>query len=353
MRGLVFASTVVGANSTLRVSFVQCTNCRGDTTPPDAHEVNWSAISVDGGRRWRTSRQRNFLLAFGLALPEGHDVWQAGYRPHPTDPDFYVSHDSGRTFHPADASADAGFTPITLGDGVAWALGTRCVHYQCVSSVLTGRSAGSSLTHTATQPPGMPKHRAPSALVVAGYGPRGYVSQGNTRHLYVTGDAGHVWTLAAYPCAADADVQALSPTTDSVVWATCVTTRHAGRSTAARQNVIVRRSADGGTDWQTPSPTFHLAIGDLVAASPQVAWAQGADGQLSRTGNAGRSWQTVLRGVGRGPAITVQNTTTAAVIATATSGTTKTHSRRTDLIAYRTTTAGDHWNRTVIHLPQG
>ncbi len=358
MRGLLLGATVAGSGSTLQVSFVQCTNC-ADSTPPDARELNWSATSTDGGRHWQTRREQVLLLTFGLALPEGRDVWQFGYAPHAGDPSFYVSHDSGRTYRPVRAPSDSGFQPVTLGDGEAWTLGVRCVHYRCRSSVLHGQAAGSRLTRTAVQPPGMPTRYAPTSLVVAGYGARAYVAEGGHPRLYVTDDDGHSWSQEPYPCPAGTLIRDLTATGGGAVWLTCgpvhpTTTREGRRPSRDRAHppVTVRRSADGGRHWQTPDPAFHPVAG-LVAASPQIAWADGTNGALERTTNAGRSWPTVLRGVGPDAAVDIASSTTATIVAAATAGTRAAHTRRTDLVAYRTVDGGSHWTHALIRLPTG
>jgi hypothetical protein len=354
MRGLLLGASVVGSGSTLRVSFVQCTNCV-TTTPPDARELNWAATSTDRGRHWQTERERTGLLTSGLALPENHDVWQLGYAPHAGDPGFYVSHNSGRTYRPVRAPSHSGFEPVTLGHGEAWTLGVRCPHYQCRSTVLHGPAADDTLSQTPTQPPGMPTHRAPIALVVAGYGDRAYVSEGAQRRLYITNDNGQSWNQTAYPCPARAVIRNLSPTGDDAVWIACqapLETRH-GRSSRTEQNspVTIRRSEDVGRHWQTPDPSFHRTIA-LVGVSARVAWAESLTGVVQRTTNGGRSWQTVLRGAGRSPSLDIESSTTATVVASATTGTTA-HTRRTELVAYRTTDGGTHWTHTLIHLPTG
>jgi hypothetical protein len=350
MRGLVFASTVVGSGSTLHVSFVQCTNCAGETTPPDSREVNWSSVSTDGGAHWRTSRdQGSSLLAFGVAAPDGADVWQSGYAPHPTDPFFYVSHDHGGTFIPAVASHNSSEGPVTLGAGEAWALGTRCIHYRCRSSVLHGAAAGSRLTLTSVQPPGMPVRRAPSDLLVAGYGRDAYVSQHGQR-VYATVDDGRTWTRRPDPCAARLSILDLTATSDGSVWASCARTRRTGTSEANDPAVTIRRSDNAGKSWTTADPAVHAAAA-LVSISPLVAWGESEHGVLERTTNGGRSWQSVLRGVGSHPALDIQSATTATAIAIATTGTTSKHDRRTELVAYRTTNGGTRWTHTVIPLP--
>jgi hypothetical protein len=356
MRGLLLGVSVAGSGSTLGVSFVQCTNC-GDSTPPDARELNWSATSTDGGRHWQTRRDPVLLLTFGLALPESRNVWEFGYAPHAGDPSFYVSHDSGRSYRPARAPSNSGFEPVTLGNGEAWTLGVRCVHYRCRSSVLHGQAAGSSLSQTATQPPGMPTRRAPTSLLVSGYGARAYVGEGGHRLLYVTDDDGQSWSRAAYPCPAGTLIRDLTSTGGGAVWVTCgpvlrTATRNGSQPSREQANppVTVRRSDDGGHHWQTPDPAFHGTAG-LVAVSPQIAWANDPSGALQRTTNGGRSWQTVLRGAGPAPAVDIESSTTATVVATATTGTRAAHTRRTDLVAYRTVDGGSHWTHTLIRLP--
>ncbi|MGI8714537.1 MAG: hypothetical protein ACR2NR_15450 [Solirubrobacteraceae bacterium] len=357
MRGLLLGVSVAGSGSTLHVSFVQCTNC-GNSTPPDARELNWSATSTDGGRHWQTRRDPVLLLSFGLALPESRNVWEFGYAPHAGDPGFYVSHDSGRSFRPVRAPSNSGFEPVTLGNGEAWTLGVRCVHYVCRSSILHGQAAGSRLSQTATQPPGMPTRRAPTSLLVAGYGGRAYVSEGGYRRLYVTDDDGHSWSRASYPCSAGTLIRDLT-STGGAVWVTCGpaprTEMHGGGQPAperANPPVTVRRSDDDGRHWQTPDPAFHGTAG-LVAASPQIAWADDLSGALQRTTNGGRSWQTVLRGAGPAPALDIESSTTATIVAIATTGTPAAHTRRTELVAYRTIDGGSHWTHTLIRLPTG
>jgi hypothetical protein len=354
MRGLLLSATVAGSGSTLRVSFVQCTNCAA-TTPPDARELYWSSTSTDGGRHWQTRRDKTGLLTLGLALPEGRDVWQLGYAPHAGDPGFFASHDSGRTYRPVRAPSHSGFEPVTLGDGQAWTLGVRCPHYQCRSTVLHGPAAGASLTQTPTQPPGMPTHRAPISLLVASYGERAYVSEGGQRRLYVTNDQGRRWSRTDYPCAAQTTIRNLTTTGDGAVWVTCqaiLETRHGSRPPLRneRPSATIRRSEDSGRHWQTPDPSFDGAEA-LVGVSAHVAWAQNLSGELARTTDGGRSWKTILQGAGRDPSVDVESSTTATVVNTATTGTTAAHTRRSELVAYRTTDGGSHWTHTLIRLP--
>jgi hypothetical protein len=357
MRGLLLGVAVAGSGSTLGVSFVQCTNC-GDSTPPDARELNWSSTSTDGGRHWQTRRDPVLLVSFGLALSESHDVWGFGYAPHAGNPSFYVSHDSGRSYRPVHAPSNSDFEPVTLGHGEAWTLGVRCVHYRCRSSILHGQAAGSSLSQTVIQPPGIQSRRASTSLLVAGYGERAYVGEGGQRRLYVTDDDGHSWSRASYPCPAGTLIRALTSTAGGAVWVTCgpgpTVTRDGSQASRGRANppVTVHRSEDGGRHWQTPDPAFHGTVG-LVAISPQVAWADDASGALQRTTNGGRSWQTVLRGVGPDPAVDIESSTTATVVAAATTGTRAAHTRRTELVAYRTVDGGSHWTHTLIRLPRG
>lgn len=224
---------------------MQCTNC-GDSTPPNARELNWSSRSTDGGRHWQTRRDPVLLVSFGLALPEGHNVWEFGYAPHAGDPSFYVSHDSGRSYRPARAPSNSGFQPVTLGNGEAWTLGVRCVHYRCRSSILHGQAAGSRLTQTVTQPPGMPTRRAPTSLLVAGYGKRAYVGEGGHRLLYVTDNDGHSWSRATYACPAGTLIRELTSTGGGPVWVTCgpvaLTKTHQGsQSSRERTNPPVPR----------------------------------------------------------------------------------------------------------------
>jgi hypothetical protein len=356
MHGLLLEVSVVGSGSTLRVSFVQCPNC-GNGTPPDARELNWSSTSIDGGQHWQTRREQVGLLTFGLAVPEDPNVWTFGYGPHAGDPGFYDSHDSGRSYRKASAPSNSGFEPVTLGDGEAWTLGVRCVHYRCRSSVLHGQAAGSSLSQTAAQPPGMPTRRAPTSLTVAGYGEQAYVAEGGHRRLYMTDDGGQSWSRASYPCSAGTLINELTSPGGGAVWVSCappLKVKPDGQPSRKRVHlpVTIRRSADSGRDWQTPDPAFH-GTEELVAVTPQIAWADDRTGALQRTTNGGRSWQTVLRGAGPAPAINIESSTTATVVATATVGTPAAHNRRTELIAYRTVDGGTHWTHTLIHLPTG
>jgi photosystem II stability/assembly factor-like uncharacterized protein len=342
MRGLVFAPSLFGAGTTLRASFVQCTNCRGKTTPPDAREVNWSATSTDAGRVWHVARERVSLSAFGIDVQQSPDVWASGFEPHAGDETFFVSHDSGRTYIPVSAPTHSGYAPITVGEGVVWTLGVRCPHYVCASLVLHGRAAGSTLTRTAAEPPGLPTRRAPTSLVVAGYGDHGYVSEGAHRRFYLTADQGRTWRQTQYPCPGGTVIRDLAPS-GPAVWILCAPNR-------ALTPTAIRRSVDSGQSWQTDNAASRDSL-DLVAASKQVAWAAQPGGALQRTADGGRSWNTVFSGAGAAPAVDVQSTTHATVVAPATTGTTARRNRRTDLVAYQTTDGGAHWTHTVIHLP--
>ena len=180
--------------------------------------------------------------------------------------------------------------------------------------------------------------------------PRAYVGEGDHRRLYVTNDDGDSWSRASYPCPAGTPlIRDLTSTDGGVVWVTCSPVHP---KAGANPPVTVRRSDDGGRTWQTPGPAF-LPTGELVAVSPQIAWATGPGGALQRTTNGGRSWQTVLRGAGAGPAVDIESATTATVVATATTGTRAADTRRTDLVAYRTVDGGSHWTHTLIRLPTG
>lgn len=126
-----------------------------------------------------------------------------------------------------------------------------------------------------------------------------------------------------------------------------------GRGTrGANDTVTVRRSLDGGRQWQTPGRAFHGPT-RLVAASPQVIWAAGSGGALQRSTNGGRSWERVLGNVGAQLSVEIASATTATVVAPITAGTRAAHTRRTDLVACRTVDGGAHWTHTVIRLPTG
>lgn len=58
-------------------------------------------------------------------------------------------------------------------------------------------------------------------------------------------------------------------------------------------------------------------------------------------------------GVGADPAVGIESSTTATVVVAATTGTRAAHTRRTELVAYRTVDGGSHWTHTLIHLPTG
>jgi hypothetical protein len=89
----------------------------------------------------------------------------------------------------------------------------------------------------------------------------------------------------------------------------------------------------------------------LVSASTAVAWAETPNGNLARTANGGKSWRTALQGAGSSPSVDVVSSQIANVTATAATGTVAAHTRRANIIAYRTTDGGVHWTHTLIRLP--
>jgi hypothetical protein len=354
--GLVFGVSAYGAGSTVRVSFVQCTNCKTTTsTPRDAKEIQWSGVSTDGAQHWQTHRSRSVLIADGLATPEGPNVWAENESN--ASSGFVVSHDSGQTFHRVAARARGPLGPVTLGDGEAWTLGYRCAGRTCASSVLHGSANGDRLSKTTSEPP-LPSRPITGALELSGYGHLAYLIESRDRsdnrdRLYMTSDNGTSWTKTSYPCPANDSVHDLSATSDGVVWVTCepesfLTAPSSSSERNAEHAALVMRSVDSGRTWQSPDPHFDQ-ITALVSTSPQIAWAELPNGDLARTANGGNSWQTVLQGAGRNPSVDIVSDQIANVVVTATTHNAA-QSRRTALVAYRTTDGGNRWTHTIVSL---
>jgi photosystem II stability/assembly factor-like uncharacterized protein len=354
MRGLLSTPQLVGSGPSLTAIFEQCPQCRKRLR---GEGVLWQSRSADGGRTWRTERISAPNMDLGMEAQAGGTLWATGDVGQ--TPRILVSHDGGLHYiAAASAATPASQSPLALSDGTVWVLGNRCDGHRCRAVVLSGPVGGNRLVATSSQPALRPHVNGVQAVIGAD-GSTVVVTGGYAAtdlQTYVSHDRGRSWTQASYPCRrpVEGDVY---PTSAQSLWAVCLATRpsstSAGHQTFGSPEDIVRRSADGGRHWTTTA-TLTLQQPTLSAVTDDVAWITGLDGTVKRTTDGGRSWRTVLHlpgGAAAGAELAVQNPQTATVVVTA-SGVAG-HSRRTDLVAYRTTDGGARWTPTVIKLPKG
>ncbi|HEX4012173.1 MAG TPA: hypothetical protein VHX62_19280 [Solirubrobacteraceae bacterium] len=347
MPGAVLISGAFATPSRQLITFSQCQPCYAGGEGRGTAHHDWMVTSTDGGATWTATRRSWYLMS---AAWHGADAWGEGLLAQGANSGevrYFVSHDGGASWSPATSSAPPpNYGGVAITGGKAWSLGSSCQAGGCTDVVLHGAAAGDHLSATVSQPP---LDGSTNAEVFAG--PPGIVyvaSPMQPAALFESSDNGRSWTRLARPCPAHTTGMPAAGGAGSL-WAACE---------ASSGATVIRRSVDGGRNWQT-LPGRLSEIAAFQPASPTVAWLLTMSGQLLRTADGGRTWTTVWDGgrpepvrlAGRTPVLAVQSATAATVVAVVTRGRVDGHARVTDFIAYRTTDGGASWQPRVVRLP--
>jgi photosystem II stability/assembly factor-like uncharacterized protein len=180
------------------------------------------------------------------------------------------------------------------------------------------------------------------------------------RQAWVTRDGGRSWQSVAPGC--PEDLITVFPTVGDrhgTIWRSCAPSRNGAPDSDGHKKLGI--STDGGRRWVYRS--VPLPVRTLYPESAQIAWAQGLSGTSLRTDDGGRSWHTVWtvsknlsvpRGnSSAGPTLTARSATAATEIVPVTHTDARDHHTLTNLLAYRTTDGGSHWQRIAVALPHG
>jgi hypothetical protein len=350
MRGKISANWSVFSGAAGFIWLVQCIGCRGES----GHPHGWLATTSNGGASWSIELRNRFIP--GAPVWAGDNGWtgsngSGGGR-------FTATHDGGRSWTTVSVPRSPRLGFISVADGVVWANATRCrAAYQCVYPVLRGPASGSRLNPVPTTPSdrGDLNIIAVSASSAYTFSPTG---DAGARQAWVTHDAGRTWQNVAPGCPEDVDT--IYPTVGDAhgtIWRSCAANSHDALD-GDRQRLGI--STDGGRDWIYRS--VPLPVRTLYPESAQVAWAQALSGATLRTNDGGRTWHTVWTVnknlplphaiSGYGPTLTTRSATSATVVVPVTH-TEHDHRTLTNLLAYRTTDGGAHWQRIAVALRPG
>lgn len=313
------------------VWFTRCTSCAGHP----GRTSDWLATTSDGGRSWTTQRTHELLIP--PASGADHDLWASALGNDAAGlvgGGVIVTHDGGRRWQLAHATPSPNPYSVSVARGEVWAVGDGC-RGGCEGSVLRGRSTGSTLSRTPRTPP--TDKRVRQIVAVSATSAYLYVPPvGGRAEAWVITNAGRSWSRVAPGCRADS----VSGSGTGAIWRSC-------RPSAGHSALGV--STDGGRHWvYRPTP---FSTGVLYPSSARIAWAQKSTGATVRTTDGGRSWHTVWSpsGDSRQVALSVQSASTATETVPLIH--TQDGVRRTNLVLYRTTDGGDHWQRTLVPLP--
>jgi hypothetical protein len=313
------------------VWFTRCTSCAGHP----GRTSDWLATTSDGGGSWTTQRTHELLVP--PVSGAGHDLWASALgndAARLVGGGVIVTHDGGRRWQLANAIPSPNPYSVSVAGRVVWAVGDGC-RGGCEGSVLRGRSAGSTLRRTPIMPP--TGNRVRQIVAVSATSAYLYVPPvGGRAEAWVILNAGRSWSRVAPGCPADS----VSGSGTGAIWRSC-------RPSAGHSAIGV--STDGGRHWvYRPAP---FSTGILYPSSARIAWAQKSTGATVRTTDGGRRWHTVWSPLGdsRRVALSVQSASTATETVPLTH--TQDGVRRTNLVVYRTTDGGDHWQQTPVPLP--
>jgi BNR/Asp-box repeat len=322
-------------------------------TASTVHPKSWLATTSDGGRSW-TVEHRTFSLFANPVFGGPRDGWAQGVDPNQTLR-FYVSHDGGRSWTPAQsaAAADSVDGNVSVAGGVTWAVGIgSCANGRCRWIVMRGPASGDRLPATAVQP--LPPTNQNATTISASSATTAYVASpaDHGTVIYATHDGGRHWQRIPDQCSGGSTEFGLSaPSTDSL-WRVCV---------LAKQFLVVR-STDGGSRWSATRLPF-IPLYAFQPVSSQVAWSQDVHGTIYRTADGGASWQPVWRSDGThgrpipglSPILSAQSGHDASLLIQLTRGPTSRDGvpRSTNLLVYRTRNGGRSWTPSVVELPHG
>jgi photosystem II stability/assembly factor-like uncharacterized protein len=317
------------------------------------HPQSWLATTSDGGRSWSVE-PRSFSLFATPMFDGSRDGWTQGIDAHRTLR-FYVTHDGGRSWTPAQsaAGADSVNGDVSAAGGVVWAVGTgSCAGSGCRWIVMRGPASGDSLPATAAQP--LPPTSQNVTTISASSATTAYVAA-PARHgtvIYATRDGGQHWHPIPDPCSGASSEFGVSATSTDSLWRVCV---------RSKQFLDVR-STDGGASWSSQRLPF-IPLFAFEPVSSQAAWSQDVHGTIYRTADGGASWQPVWYSGGPhgrstpgfSPILSAQSPDDASLLVQLTRGPISQDGvpRSTNLVLYRTSNAGRSWAPSVVELPPG
>lgn len=329
MRGTVFGYSLgFAAPRHMVISFTQCDPCRAQPTGA-ARTSDWLAVTSDGGAKWRVSRAETWVFDPQFS---GADGWAQGTLDTPRAHHlaaFFVTHDSGRTWQPAQTAAPSpGDGRVSIAGGEVWSFGEGCTKVRCQATVLHGPASGDRLTATSGQP--IHGDDLNLQVVAAAPGTAYLLDPRSPVRAYVTRDDGRSWQRVEVPCSRPG---LLSATDARTLWTVC------GRT--------VRRSIDGGRSWST-SAGLAGSFASLEPASGTVAWLLTGRGQVLRSTDGGTSWSMVHGSLGPSPVLVERGPQAAAVLQEVVI-----HGRLTHFVILRTVDGGRTWQSRPVPLPGG
>ncbi len=317
------------------------------------HPKPWLATTSDGGRSWSVEPRR-FSLFANPVFDGSRAGWTQGVDPHRILR-FYVTHDGGRSWTPAEsaAGADSVTGDVSVAGGVVWAVGTTsCAGTGCRWIVMHGPASGDRLPATAAQP--LPPTNQNTTTISASSATTAYVAAPAAHRtvIYATHDGGQHWQRFRDPCSGGSTEFGVIATSTDSLWRVCVRSKQ----------FFAERSTDGGARWSGQRLPF-IPLYAFKPVSSQVAWSQDVHGTIYRTADGGVSWQPVWHSggphgrsmPGLSPILSAQSPDDASLLVQLTRGPTSRDRvpRSTNLIVYRTDNAGQSWNPSVVKLPPG
>lgn len=314
---------------------------------------NWLATTSDGGRSWSVERP-SFSLFASPVFDGSPDGWTQGVDPHRVLR-FYVTHDGGRSWTPAQSAAGANSVDgdVSVAGGVVWAVGVgSCAGSDCRWVVMRGPASGDRLRATAAQP--LPPTNQNATTISAVSATTAYVAAPahHGTDIYVTRDGGRDWHQIPDQCSEASTKFGVTATSTDSLWRICVRSKR----------FFVVRSTDSGAQWTSKRMPF-IPLYAFEPVTSQVAWSQDVRGTIYRTANGGASWQPVWHSGGPhgrstpgfSPVLSAQSEDDASLLVQLTHGPTSRtrvpHS--TNLVVYSTTDGGRSWQPSVVKLPPG
>jgi hypothetical protein len=346
MRGQVSADWSGFSGAAGFIWLIQCLGCRGES----GHPHGWLASTRNGGASWSVEPRQRFIP--DAPVWDGEDGWTASNGGGASR--FTATHDGGRTWTAVRVPRSPRPDFVSVADGTVWANADRCRGpYQCVYPVLRGPASGSRLTSV----PATPSDRADLSIIAISSSSAYMFSptaDAGVRQAWSTRDGGRTWQRVSPGC--PENVVTVYPTAGDghgTIWRSCAPSRD------GHQQVGI--SIDGGRRWIYRSTPVQIR--NLYPESAQVAWAQDLSGTTVRTADGGRNWHTVWTtkknlsrpqdSIGNALPLTARSPTAATEVVPVTHTDPRTHRTLTNLLAYRTTDSGAHWQRIAVALPPG
>lgn len=310
----------------------QCSACAGMT---GGTHTEWSAVTDDAGRHW-TFRKTPMPLTVGddlstVMMASRRVGWYANG---------WLTLDGGRRWKQASAPLP-NIEDVELAGSRVWGLAFDSSSQ--VTRVLVGRAGDRNLTLAPRQPFATGYYAgtviAPSeaTVYVQAEGPKGAVFE-------VTRNAAESWKRLAAPCGARRPGQVRAPLDDLTAFSPDRLVLLCGKKTTspARLTTFLSFSTDGGRHWtHVPVPRDEEVAIEPVTAT--AGWGVNGEGQILRTTDGGRSWQTVWA-FGPGGAHGTLEDLAASGPSKAFATFAVERSGRTEFLIRRTTDAGASWH---------